>query len=344
MQLSTILDQFGINVHEQGITPISIGLINSTWKIGDAYILQKVNTQVFSKPEYIAANNAAIYSFFNNNFPNQIVQTPVKATNNSYLVHDETGVYRMFVYIPNTHTISVVANNEVAYEAAKAFGNFTHSLANFPLQQLHIALPNFHNLQLRFVQLQQAIQTAATNLLQTATPILNGLEKYSSILAIYNASIQSTECLKRVTHQDTKISNVLFNEASKAVCVIDTDTVMPGYFFSDVGDMMRTYTCTQNEESTYFSALEIIPHRYEAVAAGYMHPMHTQLNTAERSKFFYSGAIMLYMQCMRFITDFLNGNTYYTISYAMQNHNRAFNQLCLLNSYMQQQKVLEKLW
>lgn len=137
----------------------------------------------------------------------------------------------------------------------------------------------------------------------------------------------------RVTHHDTKISNVLFNDAGKGICVIDLDTVMPGYFISDVGDMMRTYLSPANEEEKDFAQVEVRPEFYRAIREGYLEEMGSHLTTGEKDHFFYAGEFLIYMQALRFLTDYLNDDKYYGRLYEDHNFVRAGNQVALLKSY-----------
>ena len=141
---------------------------------------------------------------------------------------------------------------------------------------------------------------------------------------------------KRVTHHDAKISNVLFNEQDQGLCVIDLDTLMPGYFISDVGDMFRTYLSPVSEEESDFSKVEVRDEYYHAICEGYLSEMKEELSADEKSGFFDGGCYLIYMQALRFMTDHLQDDAYYGVHYANQNYVRAGNQVTLL------QKLLEK--
>lgn len=132
-------------------------------------------------------------------------------------------------------------------------------------------------------------------------------------------------------HHDAKISNVLFsNKTGKVVCLVDFDTVMPGYFFSDLGDMIRSMVCPEDETSTKFSNICIRKEFYEAIVTGYLDVIGKELTESEKKYIHYSGLLMIYMQSLRFLADYLNGDVYYQITYPDQNFDRAKNQLILL--------------
>ena len=145
----------------------------------------------------------------------------------------------------------------------------------------------------------------------------------------------------RVTHHDTKISNVLFGADDKALCVIDLDTIMPGYFISDVGDMMRTYLPTVSEEETDFSKIEVRDDVYKAIVQGYSNEMGEALSDEETKAFFYAGVFMIYMQALRFLTDHLNNDVYYGARYPNHNFVRAGNQIVLLQKLLEKRSSLE---
>jgi Ser/Thr protein kinase RdoA (MazF antagonist) len=145
---------------------------------------------------------------------------------------------------------------------------------------------------------------------------------------------------RRVTHHDTKISNVLFDNQDKGLCVIDLDTVMPGYFISDVGDMLRTYLCPVSEEEKDFSKIIVRDEFYKAIINGYKEEMKNELTEKENKYFFYAGKFMIYMQALRFITDHINDDIYYGAKYEGQNLVRASNQMVLLQRYLEKENDL----
>jgi Ser/Thr protein kinase RdoA (MazF antagonist) len=152
--------------------------------------------------------------------------------------------------------------------------------------------------------------------------------------------LSDTQFKRRVTHHDTKISNVLFDKEDKGLCVIDLDTVMPGYFISDVGDMLRTYLCPVSEEENDFSKIEVRDEFYKAIINGYKEEMKNELTDKENKYFFYAGKFMIYMQALRFLTDHINDDAYYGAKYEGQNFVRASNQMVLLERYLEKEKDL----
>ena len=318
---------------------LTSGLINHTWKVqtdtGD-FILQKINTAIFQHPDLIDENIRMMANYLDVFAPDYLFTAPVKNLEGETLVmQGETDAYRAFEFQKNTHTIAVVSHAAEAEEAARQFGSFTHQLSGFNAGRLHITLADFHNLFLRYVQFEQALKENNTERSVQAAATAGALLQKKSIVDQYNAFVVHPDVRLRVTHHDTKISNVLFNEDHKAVCVIDLDTVMPGYLFSDAGDMFRTYLPPVSEEEADLDQLFIRKDILKAIETGYLNTLSSDLSTYEKDHFYLSGDILIYMQAIRFLTDYLQEDRYYGKKYPDQNLVRAKNQLRLLELYQE---------
>jgi Ser/Thr protein kinase RdoA (MazF antagonist) len=239
-----------------------------------------------------------------------------------------------------SHTNDVVETVEQAYEAARQFGRFTRLLSGIKLAELKITIPDFHNLSLRYQQFLNALETGDKNRIKECNKIIKALKSFNVIVKEYEALKKDPAFKLRVTHHDTKISNVLFDNKDKGLCVIDLDTMMPGYFISDLGDMMRTYLCPVSEEEADFSKIEIREDIYHAIVNGYYSEMKNELTPTEVNHFFYAGKYMIYMQSLRFITDYLNHDSYYGAKYSTQNKVRGENQLVLLEKLVAKETEL----
>ena len=251
--------------------------------------------------------------------------------------------YRLIPFVKDSVSIDVVENADQAYEAARQFGLFTSTLSGLDLRKLKLPLPGFHDLAKRYAQFEQASAYGNTERIREAQKEIGILREHASIVSQYQALIGSGDCQLRVTHHDTKISNVLFDRTGRGVCVIDLDTVMPGYFFSDTGDMMRTYLSPVNEEEKDLSAIYVRDDYFRAIVEGYFSAMKEELTGAEREHFVFAGIFMTCMQALRFLTDHLNNDIYYGASYEGQNYLRARNQLVLLQSIMEKERELRKM-
>jgi len=342
-----VLRSFGLNPSDFTVKPFGSGLINHTLKVsgtaGD-YILQQININVFKSPEDIAKNLATLQDYFNKNYPDYLFAGPLPSVTGDLLVKSTPGkVFRLFPFIKGSQTINFISTEKEAYEAAKQFGRFTRLLKDFEIDKLEYTLPDFHNLKLRFEQFKSASQNAETKKLDQASPEIREVYESLHIVQTYNQLITNKEIPLRAIHHDTKISNVLFDDQQNGLCVIDLDTVMPGYYLSDVGDMMRTYLSASNEEETDLSKIQIREHIFDAICKGYLSEMGNTLTGAEKRYFIFSGKLMIYMQAIRFLTDFLNNDIYYETSYPGHNLNRARNQLKLLKEYENADEKLTRL-
>ena len=336
-ELTDILSLFGLKDGQLHIETISNGLINGTWKVKAEkgnYVLQQINTSIFTKPELIDDNLIKINKHLSHFHPDYLFVAPLPAINGKTLIKDKQNSYfRLFPFIPNSHSINVAGSPQQAFEAAKQFGKFTRALSGFDASALNITLPDFHNVSLRFFRFTEAVQKASATLFTKAEPLIEEIFSQQAIVTKYQEIVSHKLLPLRVCHHDTKISNVLFDDNNKGLCVIDLDTVMPGYIISDVGDMLRTYLSPCNEEETDMNKIAIRIDYFSAIIKGYQSEMNLILTKEEKELLVYSGKMMMYMQAMRFLADFLHDDIYYQITYPLQNLNRAKNQLTLLKRF-----------
>ncbi|MGZ3822668.1 MAG: phosphotransferase enzyme family protein, partial [Mucilaginibacter sp.] len=309
------------------------------------YILQRINGNVFKFPGNIARNLALLQSYLKNTHPDYPFVAPLPSISGDFMVRSDEGeYYRLFPFIKDSKTIDVISDPKQAYEASRQFGRFTHVLKDFDADALEYTLTDFHNLKLRFDQFKYACRHAGRTRLDVASAEIEEIYKHQNILETYAVLIANNSMPVRVIHHDTKISNVLFDDEQNGLCVIDLDTVMPGYYLSDLGDMMRTYLSPANEEETDLSKIHIRENIFSSICKGYLSEMGNVLNETEKNHFIFSGKFMIYMQALRFLTDFLNGDIYYEIKYPEHNFTRSKNQLKLLNEYIGAEEKLNQLF
>jgi Ser/Thr protein kinase RdoA (MazF antagonist) len=329
--LKTVLKQYGFDEADCVITQFGSGLINSTWLIEHGqkkYILQRINHDIFLHPEYIAFNIRVIGDHLQQHFPGYLFAHPCISIEGEEMIKVWESYFRMFPFIEGSHTIDTVENPGQAYEAAKQFGRFTKLLSGLDATELKITLPDFHDLSLRYRQFETALETGNKERIHRSKELIAVIKQNKSIVDQYENCKKDLKI--RCTHHDTKISNVLFDQAGKGLCVIDLDTVMPGYFISDVGDMMRTYLCPVSEEEKELSKIVVRKEFYDAIVDGYLSEMGAELSEKEKQYFHFAGIFMIYMQALRFLTDHLNDDAYYGAKYEGHNFIRAANQLTLL--------------
>lgn len=336
--MQNVLRNYGFLLNDSVIRPLGNGLINSTWLIetaGKKFVLQKINQHVFKNPQDIAININLVGSYLKTTHPDYLFTAAVKTTNGDELVIDDGAYYRLFDFVKNSHTIDAVKTPDQAFEASRQFAKFSKMLVGFDATKLKITLPDFHNLTLRYLQFETAVKEGNKKRIDESEALINAIKNNRYIV---NEFEECKSFLKiRCTHHDTKISNVLFGDDNKGICVIDLDTVMPGYFISDVGDMMRTYLCPVTEEEKEISKIIVRKEFYKAIKNGYFSEMADELSAEEKKYFHYSGEFIIYMQAIRFLTDYLNNDVYYGAKYGTHNFVRASNQLALLTQYQQLQ-------
>jgi Ser/Thr protein kinase RdoA (MazF antagonist) len=332
-----ILSQYFSDGNDYHITLFGNGLIHKTYTVSTTsspeYILQEVNTAVFKKPLDIASNLKALSNFLEQKGKEVFYPTPLSTINGHPYSIESGSFYRLTPFVKGTHTLDACTTAEQAYEAAFQFGKFTAAFNGMDVSILQPTIPQFHDLTFRWQQFTDAMQNGNKERIQQAEKAIEQIQANYHIVARYQSIVSSSQFLQRVTHHDTKITNVLLNEQGKGVCVIDLDTVMSGLLISDLGDMFRTYLSPGNEEETDLSQVYVRPDFHEAIIAGYLEHMKDLLNKEELEAVNYSGEFLIYMQALRFLTDFLNNDTYYGIKYPLNNYNRTINQLALLDHY-----------
>ncbi|MEO8414582.1 MAG: aminoglycoside phosphotransferase family protein [Ginsengibacter sp.] len=344
--LQPVFDAFAISQNIKNATPFGSGLINHTWKINNgnnAFILQQINNNVFRHPEAIAFNINATGHYLQKHFPAYLFVMPVKTVFNNDIFFDNAGGYfRLMPFIENSHTIDVVQDPDMAYEAANQFGKFTRLLSGFDAGLLKITLPDFHNLLFRFKQFEEALSQGSASRIEQSQTLIQAVFENKNILDEYEKIIANPRFKIRVTHHDTKISNVLFDDHDKGLCVIDLDTLMPGYFISDLGDMLRTYLSPVSEEEEDFSKIDIREEYFVAIVNGYLGQLQDELTDEEKASFIYAGKFMIYMQALRFLADYLANDIYYGSKYQHHNLVRAGNQFTLLQKLTDKEAVLQR--
>jgi Ser/Thr protein kinase RdoA (MazF antagonist) len=315
------------------------GLIHKTYILSKnnipAFILQQVNTNVFKWPDTIENNLQLLKDNIDESNSELFLPLPLQNLSGSLHTYVNNDVFRVSKYVEGSHAIDTCLQPEQAYEAAFQFGQFTSSFAGLDISRLKPTIPDFHNLTFRWKQFEQALTNGNPTRIQHSRQEIKTIVDNQPIVTKYEQICSSNQFKQRVTHHDTKISNVLFDQNGKGICVIDLDTVMSGLHISDLGDMFRTYLSPGNEEETDLEKVFVRSSFYTAIVDGYLEKMSDQLTDEEKAMIPFAGEFLIYMQALRFLTDFLNDDIYYGISYEMNNFNRTINQLHLLASYRQ---------
>lgn len=350
MELSineNILKAYGLTSQNIKLQQIGSGHINRTYLLtnlldGKRYVLQNINAHVFTNPMAIANNIKYVADYLKIHFPDYLFPAPIATVNDEPMVHHGEEYWRLMPYVPNTVALDTLSEPKQAYEAAKQFGKLSRLLNHFDSSQLQFTIPGFHDLELRYAQFTQALELATTPLKQSCEKEIELALSLRYILDYFNSYKNNPDFHNRVMHHDTKISNVLLDaQTFNGVCVIDLDTLMPGKFISDLGDMMRTYLCAFSENEPDLNKINIRLPYFSAMIEGYLSEMSNILTAVEKELILFSGKYIIYMQALRFLTDYLNGNIYYPVKYATQNLDRAKNQFKLLHELNVNEKELQ---
>lgn len=323
------------------------GLINHSFKVTvpgkPALFLQQINKEVFTRPQDVQENYMHIWEYLAKTGSATRIPVPVMGAGKQSLYTDTKGQYwRAFAFIPGTVMRHVADSPAKARAVARSFAALTAALAGMDTRSLHPVIPRFHDLGWRYQQFEEALQGKNQEQLSQAGPTIKALKDRVAYRDFYEEIARSAAYPKRVMHHDAKISNILFSAKSgRVVCPVDLDTVMPGYFFSDLGDMIRSMVCRLEEDQHPLPAVRIRGSYYKAILEGYLSEKGIGLTGAEKKHIHYAGPLMIYMQALRFLTDYINGEKYYKTSYPGQNLHRAQNQLQLLE---QLERFLKKLY
>jgi hypothetical protein len=349
-QFLTHLSHFDIPEKIKEINPFGSGHIHDTFLVNTgstesrAYILQKLNTNVFRDHEAVMKNTRLVTEHIRTKLEKikgsdltRGLLTMVQLKNKSDFYKDEQGnIWRVFVYIPDHRSYDKAENAGLVYEGGKAYGNFLSMLADFPVTEIKDTIPDFHNLEWRLTQFDQALKSGRDDRKESAKREIRFIiERKNEMLTIRKLG-ESRLIPTRIVHHDTKINNVLYSNEGKALCVIDLDTVMPGFVHDDFGDAIRTFTNTGEEDDADLSKVSMNITYFEAFARGYLESAGFMLTSTEKEHLALSARVMTYMQSIRFLSDYINGDIYYRIHHPEHNIQRTRAQIALLESMEKQ--------
>ena len=320
------------------IRPLGNGLINDTFLVTTHeaetpdYVLQRINHAIFTDVDLLQHNIEAVTSHIRQKLMAQgvkdisrrvlqFVPTPEGKT----YYFDGESYWRLSVFIPDTQTFSEVTPSH-SYDAGLAFGQFEQMLTDLP-EPLGETIPDFHNMELRMRQLNEAIASDPVGRVGSVQEELILIAAHADEMCQAEQLHRDGQLPKRICHCDTKINNMLFDREGHVLCVIDLDTVMPSFVFSDYGDFLRTAGNTVAEDSPALADIAFRMDIFEAFTRGYLQSAGSFLTPLEIDHLPYAVALFPFMQAVRFLADYLNGDTYYKIQYADHNLVRTRNQL-----------------
>ncbi|MDR2041494.1 MAG: aminoglycoside phosphotransferase family protein [Tannerella sp.] len=338
-----ILDGFNLSGQPVEVTPFGNGHINDTLKVTtvngeDQYVLQRINHRIFTDVEMLQNNIRVVTSHIRRKLElrgeqdiDRKVLTFLPARDGKYYYFDGENYWRICLMIPRSQSFEEV-NASFSYEAGRAFGDFQSMLSDLPEGVLGETIPNFHNMEFRLRQFREAMEDNRAGRLREVAELTEEIEKRAEAMCIQERLYREGKLKKRTNHCDTKVNNILFDENGKALCVIDLDTVMPGFVLSDIGDFIRTGANTGAEDDENLDRVNVDLEIFKAYAKGYMETAQSFLTPLEITMLPYGGRLLTYMQTVRFLTDYINGDTYYKIHKPKHNLIRTKAQFKLLQS------------
>lgn len=355
--ITEIAGSFSIEGDIEAIDPFGSGHINDTFRITvtDAnlpgYLLQRVNHYVFQNVPALMNNVQLVTEHLKQKLseilgadPEKQVLTIVKAKNGELFYKDTDGNYwRMYLFLKDTRSYNQVLTEKQAYEGGKAFGNFQLLLADLDAGLLSETIPGFHNVTMRLGKLNKVVladlKDRVKEVFLELELITQRVEKMTSILNLGKEG----KLPLRIIHNDTKFNNVLLDANNHAQCVIDLDTVMPGYVAYDFGDAIRTIINTTSEDEADLSKINLNIPLFKAYTEGYFESAHHFLTPLEIEMLVVGVLLIPYTQGVRFLTDYIEGDVYYKTHFAGHNLQRARAQFQLLRKLEDQYSVLDQI-
>jgi len=344
-QLQEVFKTFMPDAHLSAYEELASGHINDTYLVKTAdhgfYILQRINQGVFKDVPGLIWNKVNISNHLQQRLMHlsdkerhRRVLTFVHNQNGKpYTVDQEGNYWNLMIYIDQSKTFETVKSAEVAYEGGKLFGEFLNLSSDFDPNKLIEVIPKFHDMDFRYAQFEDSLKKARKERLASA-------KRHIDLVAVLKDEMHLLQKLKntgkiklRVTHNDTKISNALFDLNNKGLCVIDTDTVMQGIVHYDFGDAIRTICNTAAEDERDLDQVEFNKPFYQAYLKGFLEKTEATLTPVEIKYLPLGAKTMIFIMALRFLTDYLNGDIYYKTKYDDHNLDRAKNQFKLIQSF-----------
>jgi len=334
--LNHVLLNYQCSIDNSSVSPLGNGLINSTYLVRNNnanFVLQRINKNVFKYPEQVIENAELINQHLlakkqNHHYLLSPIWQVSTIHNQPMVIDSDNEYWRAIQYIPNCFTVEEVSTPEQAKQVATAFAQFTSALSDFPATSLAEIIPGFHDLSKRMNDLKAVIAADSHGRLASCQslvdfcfaqqPFINDVEQLTKRLPI------------QVTHNDTKINNLLFStKSNKPLAVIDLDTCMPGYLMHDFGDMVRTCCSNLSEDSTDLENMSVSFKIYSALAQGYIEAFGDKMSELEQQSLVVGAQLLPFMIGVRFLTDYLDGDNYFHVGHDGHNLDRAKNQLNL---------------
>lgn len=340
----SVFKQFNHQGKFESFSELTSGHINDTFliktKSEQNFVLQRINNFVFKKAKQLILNKASVSDYIQlkltdltseelNERVLRFIYTPEGLP---YYEDKDGGFWNLSYYIEGSKTYERVESEEIAYEGGKLFGDFLNLTKGFPICEIEEILPNFHEMSFRFQQFNEALLAANEERKKLAASCIKQAMQLKEEMHILQDLKNSGKIPLRVTHNDTKISNALFDKNNKGLCVIDTDTVMIGIIHYDYGDAVRTFCATANEDEADLSLINFNLKFFEAFTKGFLEKIYNQCSELDVKCFPLAAKTITFIMGLRMLTDFLNNDVYYKTSYNLHNLVRAKNQFKMVKN------------
>ena len=357
VSIENVVSAFQVEGKVVEYVPFGNGHINDTRLVtmdnGVQYVLQRINKNVFKRPDLLMENYVGVTQFIRKKIEKmggdpmrEVLNAIYTKDGKPYTIDEEGQYWRLLVYVTESMSYDKVEKPEQFYDSAVSFGDFQYMLRDYPAETLHETIVNFHNTPDRYRQLMEAIENnTAGRLAEVGQEVEFAKARREFASTLENAHKEGRLPL-RVTHNDTKLNNILFDtNTGKALCVVDLDTIMPGYSVNDFGDSIRFGATTALEDETDLSKVNFDISLYELYVKGFIEGAKGGLTEGEL-EMLPIGAIMMTFECgMRFLADYLNGDTYFRIHRPTHNLDRCRNQFKLvadMEAHLDEMKAIVK--
>jgi len=352
-KLQEIGTHFAFKARPASITRFGSGHINDTFLAQGkpSYILQRLNTKIFTNPEGVMANIESVIGelakkiTLDGGDPLRLTMTLIPAKDGTSFYRDnEGGFWRAYLYIDDSLSLDLPRNAQDFKESAIAFGRFQHYLRDYPAKTLFISIPHFHDTPKRYRDFLEAVKNDKAGRRNGVLAEVSFIEERKKTFGTIEEELRNGTIPLRVTHNDTKLNNVLLDkETGKALAVIDLDTIMPGSALYDFGDSIRFGANMAKEDEKDFSKVSLSLPLFQAYVDGYLEGCANAL-TAKEIEQLPLGAYLMTIECgMRFLTDYLNGDVYFRTDYPEHNFVRAKGQLLLAQDMEKKKKELSEI-
>lgn len=349
--VKNILEQFDFKGELVSCEPYGNGHINDTFLIEfncgkntEKYILQRINTNIFKNPDQVMSNIIGVTSYLRDILTEMGEDAERRAVrvimtkDGKGCCCDESGTWRVLVFIDGCVSLDLPETDEDFYQVGVAFGEFQSMLDKYPAETLFETIPNFHNTPVRYETFLNSLDKNASGRVGNVSAEIEFVKSRAEFMKVLEDSYNSGVLPKRVTHNDTKMNNVMLDKITrKPVCVVDLDTIMPGYSVTDFGDAIRVGASTAVEDEQDLSKVHFDLHQFEIYTKGFLEACGKNLTEAELD-LLPAGAKMMTLECgMRFLTDYIDGDTYFKTAYPEHNLVRCRTQFRLVEE-------MESMW